>query len=99
VTQRKPPGGRTTGGSGAKRPAGSSRSTARKPRSPARRVPAPRSRPRVRRTRGLRLKTGPFRLWSAFCVVAFVISLFAARLIQLQGIDENALDFGVDFVT
>ena len=38
---------------------------------------------------GLRLKTGPFRLWSAFCVVAFVISLFAARLIQLQGIDEN----------
>ncbi len=89
MTQRKPPGGRTTGGSGAKRPAGSSRSTARKPRSPARRVPAPRSRPRVRRTRGLRLKTGPFRLWSAFCVVAFVISLFAARLIQLQGIDEN----------
>jgi cell division protein FtsI (penicillin-binding protein 3) len=52
-------------------------------------VPAPRTRPRVRRTKGLRLKTGPFRLWSAFCVVAFVISLFAARLVQLQGIDEN----------
>jgi cell division protein FtsI (penicillin-binding protein 3) len=28
-------------------------------------------------------------LWSAFCVVAFVLSLFAARLVQLQGIDEN----------
>ncbi len=37
----------------------------------------------------MRLTTGPFRLWSAFCVVAFVLSLFAARLIQLQGIDEN----------
>lgn len=35
------------------------------------------------------LATGPFRLWSSFCVVAFVLSLFAARLIQLQGIDEN----------
>jgi cell division protein FtsI (penicillin-binding protein 3) len=28
-------------------------------------------------------------LWSAFCVVAFVLSLFAARLVQLQGVDEN----------
>nr|MBA3234140.1 hypothetical protein [Propionibacteriales bacterium] len=35
------------------------------------------------------LATGPFRLWSSFCVVAFVLSLFAARLIQLQGIDQN----------
>lgn len=35
------------------------------------------------------LSTGPFRLWSAFCVMAFILSLFAARLIQLQGIDEN----------
>ncbi|MGI8700962.1 MAG: peptidoglycan D,D-transpeptidase FtsI family protein [Nocardioidaceae bacterium] len=35
------------------------------------------------------LATGTFRLWSAFCAVAFVLSLFAARLIQLQGIDEN----------
>ncbi|MGH3472034.1 MAG: peptidoglycan D,D-transpeptidase FtsI family protein [Nocardioidaceae bacterium] len=42
-----------------------------------------------RRRRGLKLATGPFRLWSAFCVVAFVLSLFAGRLIQLQGIDEN----------
>ncbi len=44
---------------------------------------------RARRRRTIRLATGPFRLWSAFCVVAFVISLFAGRLIQLQGIDEN----------
>jgi cell division protein FtsI (penicillin-binding protein 3) len=52
--------------------------TARPPR-------APRSQPR----RTLKLATGPFRLWSAFCVVAIVLSLFAARLVQLQGIDEN----------
>lgn len=44
---------------------------------------------RRNRRRTLRLATGTFRLWSAFCVVAFVLSLFAARLIQLQGIDEN----------
>lgn len=37
----------------------------------------------------MRLATGPFRLWSSFCVVAFVLSLFAARLVQLQGIDDN----------
>ncbi|MGH3446059.1 MAG: peptidoglycan D,D-transpeptidase FtsI family protein [Nocardioidaceae bacterium] len=37
----------------------------------------------------MRLASGTFRLWSAFCVVAFVLSLFAARLVQLQGIDEN----------
>lgn len=28
-------------------------------------------------------------MWSAFVAVAFVLSLFAARLVQLQGIDEN----------
>ncbi len=44
---------------------------------------------RAARRRVLRLAAGPGRLWSAFCVVAFVLSLFAARLIQLQGIDEN----------
>lgn len=44
---------------------------------------------RSNRQRQLRLASGPFRLWSAFCVVAFVLSLFAARLVQLQGIDEN----------
>jgi cell division protein FtsI (penicillin-binding protein 3) len=43
----------------------------------------------ARRGRKARLSTGPFRLWSAFVLVAFVLSLFAARLIQLQGIDEN----------
>lgn len=37
----------------------------------------------------MKLASGHFRLWSAFCAVAFVLSLFAARLIQLQGIDEN----------
>jgi cell division protein FtsI (penicillin-binding protein 3) len=42
-----------------------------------------------RRPRRLTLARGPFRLWSAFCLVAFVISLFAARLIQLQGIDAG----------
>jgi cell division protein FtsI (penicillin-binding protein 3) len=35
------------------------------------------------------LARSPFRLWSAFCLVAFVVSLFAARLIQLQGIDAS----------
>ena len=60
------------------------------------------ARPRTRRT--VRLATGPFRLWSAFCVVAFVLSLFAARLIQLQGIDENdyaamAVEKGAQTVT
>ena len=48
-----------------------------------------RGRSAQRRRRTLPLATGPFRLWSAFCVVAFVLSLFAARLVQLQGIDEN----------
>lgn len=43
----------------------------------------------MRTPRSISLATGPFRLWSAFCVVAFVVSLFAARLVQLQGIDEN----------
>jgi len=43
-------------------------------------------------------------LWSSFCVVAFVLSLFAARLIQLQGIDQNdyaamAVDKGAKTVT
>jgi cell division protein FtsI (penicillin-binding protein 3) len=38
---------------------------------------------------GARLSTGTLRLWTAFVVIAFVLSLFAARLIQLQGIDEN----------
>jgi cell division protein FtsI (penicillin-binding protein 3) len=42
-----------------------------------------------RRRRTLRLATGPFRLWSAFVGLAFVLSLFGARLIQLQGIDEH----------
>lgn len=36
-----------------------------------------------------RLANGTFRLWSAFCVVAFCLTLFTARLVQLQGIDEN----------
>jgi cell division protein FtsI (penicillin-binding protein 3) len=39
--------------------------------------------------RPIRLISTPFRLWSAFCVVAFVLSLFAARLVQLQGVDEE----------
>jgi cell division protein FtsI (penicillin-binding protein 3) len=39
--------------------------------------------------RGARLSTGTFRLWTAFVLIAFVLSLFAARLVQLQGIDEN----------
>lgn len=43
----------------------------------------------VRRSRQLRLATAPFRLWSAFFVVAFVSSLFAGRLVQLQGIDQS----------
>jgi cell division protein FtsI (penicillin-binding protein 3) len=47
-------------------------------------------RPRRRRgPRALSRATGPFRRWRAVCVVAFVLSLFAARLVQLQGIDDN----------
>lgn len=74
------------GGSAARSPAGSTRASAvaggnaRRPSSPPRRPVRP---------KGVKLATGPFRLWSAFCVVAFVLSLFAARLVQLQGIDEN----------
>ncbi|MEJ7629688.1 MAG: penicillin-binding protein 2 [Nocardioidaceae bacterium] len=84
MSQRTP---RDPGERSAKRPVGATRRT-RRPQPAAARSPAPRpSRPRPRRT--IRLATGPFRLWSAFCVVAFVLSLFAARLIQLQGIDEN----------
>lgn len=79
---------------GAKRPAGASGATAagrsKTPRSrhprPSRAARAPRA-PRTRRT--ISLTTGPFRLWSAFCAVAFVLSLYGARLVQLQGIDEN----------
>ncbi len=57
---------------------------------PHRTVPTRRTRRRFRRRRRtLTFSTGPFRLWSSFCVVAFVLSLFAVRLIQLQGIDEN----------
>jgi cell division protein FtsI (penicillin-binding protein 3) len=43
----------------------------------------------ARRSGGARLSTGSVRLWTAFVLIAFVLSLFAARLIQLQGIDEN----------
>ncbi len=93
MTQRKPP---TQRGSGTARSASQGASRARRPAAAQQRraAPVPRAstsrtaRPR-RRTKPLRLKTGPFRLWSAFCVVAFVISLFAARLVQLQGIDGN----------
>ena len=42
-----------------------------------------------RSTASARTPPEAFRLWSALCVVAFVLSLFAARLVQLQGIDEN----------
>jgi len=86
---------------GAKRPAGSSRwvrdrpvgavpkAPSGSPRTGASRAPRPRRAAKTRDRRTITLKTGQFRLWSAFCVVAFVLSLFAARLIQLQGIDEN----------
>ncbi len=94
MPQRKPPQGRsgttrraapTSGTTRARRPAAAKqRRGAPLPRATASRTARP-----ARRVKPLRLKTGPFRLWSAFCVVAFVISLFAARLVQLQGIDEN----------
>jgi cell division protein FtsI (penicillin-binding protein 3) len=38
----------------------------------------------------LEISTGPVRLWSSFVVVAIVVSLFAARLIQLQGVDARS---------
>jgi cell division protein FtsI (penicillin-binding protein 3) len=78
----------------AKRPAGAGRKrSGRSPRA-ARPAGVP-VRPRLSRSRRgsgprpLTLARSPFRLWSAFCIVAFVISLFAARLIQLQGVDAS----------
>jgi cell division protein FtsI (penicillin-binding protein 3) len=94
--------GEGTGGRGsrrsAKRPAGGPRRAAigkaiRRPAAasaPSEPDPsAPAKRARVRRKRAFRLASGPFRLWSGFCAVAFVLSLFAARLVQLQGVDED----------
>ena len=82
---------RDPGERAANRPAGAPRrpasTTPKTPKTPKTPRPSRRSRPatppKVRKRRGVRLATGPFRLWSAFCVVAFVLSLFAARLIQL----------------
>lgn len=72
-----------------KRPAGTNgRTRQRTPRSSVTRARAA-NRPAARRRPQLKLAAAPFRLWSAFCVVAFILSLFAARLVQLQGIDEN----------
>jgi len=96
---------RRTNGSGspvkaAQRPAARQPS----PRQPSRHKPAARQAARrrptrvrppsgERPTRGSTVANGlvhtPARLWSALGVMAFVLSLFAARLIQLQGIDEN----------
>lgn len=87
---RKPRKGGESPGRKAKRPAVAKKAVAagRPPRSRSARQS--RQSRRVRRAkRPLTLATGPHRLWSAFCVVAFVISLFGARLVQLQGIDEN----------
>ena len=86
---KRPAAGRPTpaqvGDVRAPRPAAPAPPTATRPPGSARPPEPARTRPR----RTIRLATGPFRLWSAFCVVAFMLSLFAARLIQLQGIDEN----------
>lgn len=75
----------------AKRPAGSTRVAAGVP---VAKRPAPRRLAATpRRSRGSTVATslahGAGRLWSALGVLAFVVSLFAARLIQLQGIDGN----------
>lgn len=45
---------------------------------------------RVRRGRRTRTRSSGFRLWTSFLVVAFVVSLFAARLVQLQGLDAGS---------
>ncbi len=66
------------------KPGSSSRRTVPRRQSATRRPASSR-----RSSRRVKLAASPFRLWSAFCVVAFVLSLFAARLVQLQGIDEN----------
>ncbi len=97
MPQRRPTGRGKRADAAAKRPAATR----------ARRVPSPPAAARIqarRRPRTLRLATGPFRLWSAFVGLAFVLSLFGARLIQLQGIDENdyaamAVDKGAATVT
>lgn len=83
----------------AKRPAGRARtrrapsatereSSQRAPREP--RAPRRTRASRLpRRPRSRRLGSGTVRLWTAFCTIAFVLSLFGARLIQLQGIDAQ----------
>jgi cell division protein FtsI (penicillin-binding protein 3) len=38
----------------------------------------------------LNISSGPVRLWSSFVVVAIVVSLFAARLVQLQGVEAGS---------
>lgn len=53
-----------------------------------RRTPIARAGRRTPPRRGrARLGSTSFRLWSAFCVVAIVLTLYAGRLVQLQGID------------
>jgi cell division protein FtsI (penicillin-binding protein 3) len=97
-----PPGGpRGTGRSQSARPAGprtpvarqSGRGAATKPppprRKPPRPAPAPPRRP-PQRPRGVMIRRDPVkRLNVALLVVAFVLSLFAGRLVQLQGIESK----------
>ncbi|MGI8887614.1 MAG: hypothetical protein ACR2GB_01365, partial [Nocardioidaceae bacterium] len=71
----------------AKRPVSASATSKRSGSTPPRRAAAQSNRHGSSATSPL-MHTAS-RLWSALGVVAFVLSLFAARLIQLQGIDEN----------
>jgi cell division protein FtsI (penicillin-binding protein 3) len=63
--------------------------TPRRPASPQRRRTPSRAAIR-RRVRRAQLNSSSFRLRSSFIAIAFVISIFGARLIQLQGIDASA---------
>lgn len=85
---KRPASGRPASG----RPVAARPATRQRPtrgKQPAPRQPAPRRRPTSGSSVAETVAHGAGRLWSALGVLAFVLSLFAARLIQLQGIDEN----------
>lgn len=85
---KRAPGGRPS--RNAKRPAGRSRRPVRT--RPARSTTARRRPPRRRTTRPhkrIRLGSTSFRFWSAFVLIAFALTVYTGRLVQLQGVDEN----------
>ncbi|MBO3745444.1 penicillin-binding protein 2 [Streptosporangiaceae bacterium NEAU-GS5] len=84
------PGGTAGGGTGGRPPGG--KPPARPPARPPGRTPARAPvRPPARPPAVLRLGNPRRRLNAALVVMAFVLSLFAGRLVQLQGLDSKVL--------